>query len=78
MTSRALLLKGGESGKAAIIPKQSDESPLLRFVSGQVEDLEMPPLKNRDKYPALTKKQIDRIRVWIQQGASWPKGIVLE
>jgi hypothetical protein len=78
VTTRALLLKGGESGEAAIIPIRSDESPLLRFVSGQVEDLEMPPLKNRDKYPALTKKQIDRLRAWIQQGAPWPNGIVLE
>ena len=78
MTTRALLLKGGESGEAAIKPKRSDESQLLRFVSGQVEDLEMPPLRNRDKYPSLTKEQIGQLRAWIRQGALWPKGIALD
>ena len=78
MTTRASLIEGGESGEAAILPTRSDESPLVRFASGQVEDMEMPPLGKRDKFPALTKAQIDRLRAWIRQGAKWPDGVGLE
>jgi len=45
------LLKGGQSGEPAIVPGRPDASPLLRFVQDQVEDLEMPPLARRAKYP---------------------------
>jgi hypothetical protein len=65
MTSRALLLKGGESGVAAVILGKSGDSPLIRFVSDKVEDLEMPPLSKRDKFPALTKRQIELMQKWI-------------
>jgi Planctomycete cytochrome C len=63
------LIKGGESGDAAIIPGQSAKSPLVHYVSDLVEDMEMPPTEKRDKYPALTKEQIGLIRAWIDQGA---------
>lgn len=63
----ASLLKGGQSGQPAVVAGQPDASPLLRFVQDQVEDLEMPPLSRRAKYPALTKGQIATIRHWIQE-----------
>ena len=78
VTTRVFLLKGGESGEAAVVPGRGQDSPLIRFVSGEVEDLEMPPLAKRNKYPALTKSQIDRLQAWIRQGATWPKGVVLK
>lgn len=63
------IIKGGESGEAAVNPGKSDKSPLIHFVADLVEDYEMPPLDKRDKYPAMTKEQIGILRAWIDQGA---------
>jgi ankyrin repeat protein len=63
------LLKGGQSKEPAIIPGKPDASPLIRFVTDQVEDLEMPPMSKRSKYPALTSEEIGRIKEWIAAGA---------
>jgi hypothetical protein len=43
-----------------------------------VEDLEMPPLAKRAKYPALTKDEIEKLNGWIAQGANWPDGVTLQ
>jgi hypothetical protein len=67
--SRETIIKGGESGNAAIIPGKSAESPLIFAVGDLIEDSEMPPVDKRDKYPALTKDQLALIRAWIDQGA---------
>jgi hypothetical protein len=72
IASRESLLKGGQSGEPAIAPGYSDDSPLIQYVSGKVEDLEMPPLDRREKYPALTAAEIDVLRAWIDAGAPWP------
>jgi ankyrin repeat protein len=77
MEDRAALLKGGQSGEAAILERDSERSPLLSFVSDRVEDLEMPPIGKREKYPPLAKEQIETLRLWIDQGAVWPAGITL-
>ena len=69
MDSLASVIKGGESGDAAIVPDNSAKSPMVAYVSELVEDMEMPPTEKRDKYPALTKEQIGLIRAWIDQGA---------
>jgi ankyrin repeat protein len=71
LASRDLVLKGGQSHEPAIVPGYGDDSPMIQFASDQVEDLEMPPLRRRDKYPALTKDQIELLRTWIDQGAPW-------
>ena len=69
VTSRAGLLKGGQSGEPAIVPGYAGESPLIRNVSDTIEDLEMPPLNRRHKYPALRPEEIERLRTWIDAGA---------
>ena len=69
--TRASLLKGGESGEPAIVPGHSSESLLLRYVSDEIEDLEMPPLARREKYPALSAEEISLFRQWIDSGAVW-------
>lgn len=56
------MLKGGQSGDPAIVPGRALDSHLVRYISDQVEDLEMPPLNRRDDYPALTKDEIARVR----------------
>jgi hypothetical protein len=69
MDTLAAIVKGGVSGEAAIIPGQSVKSPLVLYIAGAVEDMEMPPEDNRDKYPALTKEEIGLVRAWIDAGA---------
>ena len=36
-------LRGGDSGKAAIVPHNAKSSPLIRYVSGEDEEIFMPP-----------------------------------
>jgi N-acyl-D-amino-acid deacylase len=75
--SRASILKGGNSGSDAVVPGQSARSPLLDYVSGRVEGMEMPPMPKRGKFAALTRKEAELVRAWIDQGAMWPKDVVL-
>ncbi len=77
VVDRRSLLQGGKRGEPAVIPGKPDVSPLLRLVQDEVEDLEMPPLGKREKYPALTKDEIAKLSVWIVQGANWPEGATL-
>lgn len=78
LTTRDLAMKGGQSGEPAIVAGNSGRSALLRFALDQVEDLEMPPLSKREKFPALTKEEATRLRTWIDGGAAWPERAVLE
>ncbi len=71
LVSRAALLKGGASGESAIAPGYADDSTLIHYVTGKIEDLEMPPLNRREKYPPLTPAEIDLLRAWIDAGAPW-------
>lgn len=64
--TRDALVKGGESGDAAIVPGDPDESPLMWAVKW--EGLEMPPKEN----DRLTEEQIEVLANWIKAGAVWP------
>jgi hypothetical protein len=67
--------KGGYSG-AVIRPGHSDESRLIRLVTGaEGDDNRMPP-----KGEPLTAQEVGLLRAWIDQGAKWPDGakIVVE
>jgi mono/diheme cytochrome c family protein len=70
--SRDSLFKSGPNGEPPIVPGRSDKSPLLRFVADQVEDLEMPPVAKRDKYPSFSQEEIAVLRTWIEQWVVWP------
>ncbi len=63
---KAEALVGGGSGRA-FEPSKSGESLLIDLVSGADPDLVMPPKGDR-----LTSKEIEMLRAWIDQGASWP------
>ncbi|HEY2251250.1 MAG TPA: c-type cytochrome domain-containing protein, partial [Planctomycetaceae bacterium] len=76
-TDRAALLKGGNRGAPAVVPGEPGKSPLFRYVQDQVEDLEMPPVAKRGKFPALTKDDIAKLNRWVAQGANWPEGVIL-
>jgi hypothetical protein len=75
--SRDALLKGGNSGSAAVLPGQSAHSPMLDYLSGRVEGMEMPPMPKRGKFAGFTVKEAELVRAWIDQGAEWPKDVVI-
>ena len=78
MSDRASLLKGGKRGEPVVVPGQPDAGQLIHLVQDQVEDLEMPPVAKRGKFPALTKDEIAKLSGWIAQGANWPEGATLK
>jgi hypothetical protein len=59
--SRAGLLRGGESGRAAIVPGDPKASPLFVAITWQDDDLRMP----KKKADRLTAAQIEAVRAWI-------------
>ena len=67
LDDRALALKGGNDG-VDILPGHGAGSPLIRYVSGQDKDIQMPPA---GKGQPLTTNQIAVLRQWIDEGASW-------
>jgi ankyrin repeat protein len=74
---RDAILKGGASGEAAVVPGHSEKSPLINYVSGNVLDSEMPPKAQRKRFPGLSADEIAVLCAWIDQGAEWPKGVLL-
>ena len=64
MTDFASLLKGGESGDAAIQPGDPDNSYLIELITPVDGESEMPPGDD-----SLSADEIELIRKWIQQGA---------
>jgi ankyrin repeat protein/mono/diheme cytochrome c family protein len=71
IASREAMVKGGQSGELALQPGNSEASKLVRMVTGQVEDLEMPPLEKRGTYPALSAEEVALLKTWIDQGVPW-------
>lgn len=69
LDSRQRAVAGGDFGEPPIVPGKSDESPLIRFVSGTDEDIVMPP---EDAGQPLSPVQIAVLRRWIDAGATWP------
>jgi len=65
---KATALTGGEDHAPNIVPGKSAESPLFRFVSGTDEKITMPPKTK------LSSTEIDVIKRWIDEGATWPEG----
>lgn len=55
-------------GTAAIVPKQSQASELVRRISSTDPDEVMPPPETKR---SLTPNQIELFRRWIDEGASW-------
>jgi hypothetical protein len=67
LTNRESALHGGEHG-VDILPGQSARSPLIHYVSGLVEDMQMPP---EGRGTPLTPEEIGLLRAWIDQDVSW-------
>lgn len=70
--TRAAILKGGESGPAAVVGK-GGESLLVELVAGVDPDRIM-PASNR---PKLSAEEVGVLRAWIDQGMAWEEGITI-
>ncbi|TSA32786.1 MAG: DUF1553 domain-containing protein [Opitutales bacterium] len=68
LDSKAGWKKGGESGKAIIVPGKPEESLLLRSIRHTEVDLEMPPKK-----PKLPDTVLADFAAWVKAGAVDPR-----
>ncbi len=64
---RGRMLRGGDSGLAALVPKKPESSYLLEVVKHLDPGMEMPP----DEDP-IPDSEIAMLESWIKQGAVWP------
>jgi len=78
VTNRDAWLRGGESEEPAITPGFPAESPAIEFMAGKIDGMEMPPLDQREQFPALSPDELEMFRTWVQQGASWPDHVKVE
>lgn len=60
------VMRGGASGEPAVVRGQSDESLLIDRVTSTDENEVMPPKGDR-----LTSQEVQVLRRWIEEGASW-------
>jgi ankyrin repeat protein len=75
---REALIRGGESGEAAVVPGRSGDSPLTKRIAGDDAELAMPPPNKREDFPALSTEEVKRFRAWIDAGADWPDDAVIK
>ena len=70
LTSRAAMLRGGESGEASVVPGKPMASPLyLAATRAHEDDWSAMPPKENDK---LSAGQLAVLKRWIELGAPWP------
>ena len=67
---RSIVFAGGAGGLPSVVPGKSADSPLIQYVAGLDEEMQMPPAGKGDP---LTAAQIGLLRAWIDQGARWPE-----
>jgi Protein of unknown function (DUF1553)/Protein of unknown function (DUF1549)/Planctomycete cytochrome C len=67
LDSREGVLKGGESGSAAVVPGEPEKSVLIQAIRYSHEDLQMPP-----KEP-LSKAEVAAFEQWVKMGAPDPR-----
>ena len=73
LDGRAAALEGGVS-ENAIVPGKADESLLHKMIALPADDLDRMPARS----DPLSQAETDLLRDWINQGAAWPDGVVLE
>jgi mono/diheme cytochrome c family protein len=64
---REVALTGGESHAPNVVAGAPERSPLLKFVTSNDSDEQMPPKGER-----LTAEEVGRLKRWIAEGAQWP------
>jgi hypothetical protein len=73
LDAREHLFKG-ESGDWVVQPGKAEDSELYRRITLPPDDLDIMPSEG----DPLTKEQQELLRAWIDEGAEWPEGFVLE
>ena len=68
LDQRERALKGGDSGIAAIVPGEPDESEIIRRITSDDSTERMPPPKH---HKPLSAKQVDILKKWIRDGAEY-------
>ncbi len=68
LDDRQAALAGGDDNTNDLVPGDSRDSQLIRYVAGQVPELEMPPI---GRGHPLNLQQIGLLRAWIDQGLVW-------
>lgn len=69
LRSREGGLRGGDSGKAALVPGDPQRSPLYLAVISRDPERAMPPKESE----RLTAQEAETLRRWIAAGAPWPE-----
>ncbi|MBX9583271.1 MAG: PSD1 and planctomycete cytochrome C domain-containing protein [Gemmataceae bacterium] len=69
LDDRAAAFAGGDSGDPTVTPNDPDGSALIQRLVTADPALRMPP-----KADPLPKEEIDLLRRWVAEGASWPEG----
>ncbi|HRX78829.1 MAG TPA: PSD1 and planctomycete cytochrome C domain-containing protein [Pirellulaceae bacterium] len=67
LDERPRMLRGGDSGLAAVAPGEPSKSYLIELINHVDEDMRMPP--DEEKLPA---EEIELLTRWIKEGAVWP------
>ena len=67
LDGRVGMLRGGDSGLAAVVPGEPMKSYLIEVINHVDQDMAMPP--DEDKIPSA---QIKLLTDWIEAGAVWP------
>jgi len=75
LTTFGGLKQGGHSGSVLVEGKPYQSLLYLATAMRDEERYAMPPA---DRYARLSLLQISKIRQWIQEGAHWPKGLMIE
>ena len=75
LDEREYAFEAGEYG-AAVVPFDLENSTLYQTVTLPADDDDLMPPSN--KGGPLPQEQLDLLRDWIVQGASWPEGLKLE
>lgn len=65
--------QGGDGYGPSIIAGKSKQSPLIQFVNGSDEDMQMPPEGDEP----LSAAEITTLTRWVDAGAIWPEGVDL-
>ena len=68
LDSHAAAIAGGDSGWAAVVPGDPDDSELVLRLQSDDPDTRMPP-----EGEGLDRKSIESITKWIRDGAEWPR-----
>ena len=74
MTALAYHLKGGDTAPSLVLYDPTQSLLITRVMLPEDDDDLMPPKK---KGGPLRKTELEKLNLWVKQGAPWPEGVVL-